>query len=194
MYVRTSLAAVALMATAACAVPSQSMVERAPTQAAPSEVVTTLAPTTAQASTPGEPVRLSIPGLGLEATVVPVRSEDGSLDPPSDPSIVGWWADGAQPGSTTGTALLTAHTVHTGGGAFDDLGDLGPADDVVVSTRNGTLQYDVERVATYTKSELAKHAADLFDQTGPGRMVLVTCDDWDGSKYLSNTVVVLRSA
>jgi hypothetical protein len=30
----------------------------------------------------------------------------------------------------------------------------------------------------------------VFAQDVPGRLVLVTCEDWDGSGYLSNAVVI----
>lgn len=194
MFVRSALAAVALLATAACANTDPPAAQDASATAPATELVTTIEPEAERPVVPGEPVRLAIPAIGVDATVVPVRSDDGSLDPPADPKLVGWWAEGVRPGSSTGAALLTAHTVHTGGGAFDDLDELDPADDVTVSTRTGTLRYDVEQVATYSKAELAERAADLFAQDGPARLVLVTCDDWDGSRYLSNTVVVLRSA
>ena len=39
-------------------------------------------------------------------------------------------------------------------------------------------------------ASLARHAAQVFDQGGPGRLVLVTCDDWNGYQYLSNAVVL----
>ena len=29
----------------------------------------------------------------------------------------------------------------------------------------------------------------MFSQDVPGRLVLITCEDWDGSRYLSNVVV-----
>jgi hypothetical protein len=30
----------------------------------------------------------------------------------------------------------------------------------------------------------------VFDQGVPGRLVLITCEDWNGSVYLSNEVVI----
>jgi hypothetical protein len=45
-------------------------------------------------------------------------------------------------------------------------------------------------VTTYRKASLAKRAAQLFDQGVRGRLVLVTCEDWNGAVYLSNVVVV----
>jgi len=120
----------------------------------------------------------------VEATV-----SDRVLLPPSDPQTVGWWADGAVPGSARGGAVLTAHTVHTGGGAFDHLDSLRPGQRVVVHTVHGRISYTVTRIHVYRKATLASHAARVFDQDLPGRLVLITCDDWDGQRYLSNAVV-----
>jgi hypothetical protein len=47
----------------------------------------------------------------------------------------------------------------------------------------------VRRVAVYAKGSLARQAERLFSQDVPGRLVLITCEDWDGSRYLSNVVV-----
>ena len=57
---------------------------------------------------------------------------DGVLTPPSDPQELGWWADGARPGDPRGSALVTGHTVSTGGGALDDLEDLDEGDRILV--------------------------------------------------------------
>jgi streptomycin 6-kinase len=35
-----------------------------------------------------------------------------------------------------------------------------------------------------------ERAEELFSQRVPGRLVLVTCEDWDGREYLSNVVVI----
>jgi hypothetical protein len=39
------------------------------------------------------------------------------------------------------------------------------------------------------RNELAQHATDVFSQDVSGRLVLVTCEDWDGERFLSNVVV-----
>jgi LPXTG-site transpeptidase (sortase) family protein len=82
--------------------------------------------------------------------------------------------------------------VHTGGGAFDNLEQLKPGDVVSVSTSRGDLSYRVTAVTTYRKQALAKNAARIFDQTVPGRLVLITCEDWNGKVYLSNAVVIAQ--
>ena len=138
----------------------------------------------------GRPTRIVIPALKVDVPAVPISSNAGVLVPPSDPQQVGWWDAGAVPGAATGRALITGHTVHTGGGAFDHLASLRPGDQVRVLTSRGTLNYTVSDVTTYHKNALARQAPQLFTQRGPGRLVLITCDDWNGHAYLSNTVVM----
>jgi LPXTG-site transpeptidase (sortase) family protein len=138
----------------------------------------------------GRPTRIDIPQLGVVAPVVAIDAVHAALTPPSDASTVGWWSGGAQPGSKRGSAVITGHTVHNGGGAFDNLGKLVPGSVVRVSTARGQLPYRVATVTTYRKATLAKRAAQLFDQSVRGRLVLVTCEDWNGEVYLSNVVVV----
>ncbi|MFF0270128.1 sortase domain-bontaining protein [Kribbella sp. NPDC004536] len=139
---------------------------------------------------PGRPTAITIPQLNVSAPVVSIKAVDAALTPPSDPTTVGWWSGGAQPGAKRGSAVITGHTVHTGGGAFDNLGQLVPGSVVQLTTVRGPLRYRVATVTTYRKATLAKRAAQVFDQGVRGRLVLVTCEDWNGSVYLSNVVVV----
>jgi sortase (surface protein transpeptidase) len=79
--------------------------------------------------------------------------------------------------------------VSTGGGAFDDLDRLHAGDHLTLWTSNGVLSYVVDDVAAYPKQSLARHARQVFSQSVPGRLVLVTCEDWNGEVYLSNQIV-----
>jgi LPXTG-site transpeptidase (sortase) family protein len=134
--------------------------------------------------------RLRIPSLGIDAPVLPITAEGSSLVPPSDPQTVGWWSDGARPGAEHGTAILTGHTVSTGGGVFDDLEHMRPGQRVQIRSHGQRLSLQVSKVTTYDKTALAKRAAEIFDQTAAGRVALVTCEDWTGGEYLSNVVVI----
>jgi LPXTG-site transpeptidase (sortase) family protein len=145
---------------------------------------------TSVAPRPGRPTSISIPQLNVTAPVVSIKAVHAALTPPSDASTVGWWSGGVQPGAARGSAIITGHTVHNGGGAFDDLEQLVPGSVVQVATVRGPLRYKVMTVTTYRKATLAKRAAQVFDQGVPGRLVLVTCEDWNGQIYLSNVVVV----
>nr|WP_238355011.1 class F sortase [Kribbella sandramycini] len=144
------------------------------------------------AAKPGRPVRLSVPRLLIDAAVVGITAERGTLVPPSNPRKLGWWSGGAQPGARVGSAVVTGHTVHSGGGAFDELGQLRPGDVIGVTTAQGRLGYRVAGVTTYRKQSFARNAERILDQTVPGRLVLITCEDWNGQVYLSNTVVIAR--
>jgi len=126
----------------------------------------------------------------VTAPVVPITTEGSTLVPPSDPTTIGWWSGGAAPGAEVGTAVLTGHTVSTGGGAFDDLDLMQPGQRVLVRDGEHALEYVVRSVTVYRKQTLAAHAAELFDQQARGRLALVTCEDWDGTSYLSNAVVI----
>lgn len=138
----------------------------------------------------GGPTRILLPQIAVSAQVIPIAADGRSLTPPSNPRVVGWWSSGAQPGAGLGSAVLTAHTVHTGGGAFDDLDKLRPGAIVTVISSTRRIRYVATSVTNYPKRSLAKHAAELFDQTTRGRLVLVTCEDWNGEVYLSNAVVI----
>ena len=137
----------------------------------------------------GAPRRVVVPTLGIDAPVFPIKTVGDTLVPPSDPQELGWWADGAKPGSGTGSALVTGHTVNAGGGALDDLETLERGDRVTVRTDRGRVSYAVGRVRIFSKGAVADHAERLFSQEAPGRLVLVTCEDWNGEVYLSNVVV-----
>ena len=147
---------------------------------------------------PGRPARgaapeaVVVPALGIEAAVSGITLQQGALTPPADPQQIGWWSEGAAPGAGAGAAVLTGHTVHTGGGAFDDLEELAAGDDVVVRTARGRVTYVVDSVRVLDRDELARESADIFDQSGAARLVLITCEDWDGTAYRSNVVVTAR--
>jgi sortase (surface protein transpeptidase) len=143
---------------------------------------------------PGAPEQLEVPALGIDAPVIPIGAPGGVLTPPSDPQTLGWWADGARPGEKQGSALVTGHTVHSGGGAMDDLELLDAGDRVWMRTDRSRIGYDVRRVVVLGKGELAQRAEQLFDQGVPGRLVLITCEDWNGVEYLSNVVVTATPA
>lgn len=124
--------------------------------------------------------------------MTPIRTVDGVLTPPPDPQQVGWWSGGARAGAGEGAAVVTGHTVHTGGGAFDDLETLSPGDRVVVRSGGDALAYRVGTVEVMGRDELARRSGAVFGQTGPARLVLITCEDWDGTGYRSNVVVTAK--
>lgn len=184
------------MAVAAITLPGQSSDPQRPV-AVPPAAVSAFDPPTSGAPLkplphPSRPTGLIIPALGVRAPVVPLAAEGEVLTPPGDVSEVGWWRAGRRPGARNGNVLITGHTVHTGGGVFDNLGDLTVDDQIEVDTRTGPLVYQVVEVRYLSVAQLAAEAPDLFAHGGPSRLVLVTCAGWDGAQYAyhGNTVVI----
>jgi len=137
----------------------------------------------------GSPLEVVVTRLGVDSKVIPISGQSGALLPPSDPQVLGWWQEGRGVGAEAGSAVITGHTVHTGGGAFDHLGELVPGDSIKVRTKTGWISYVVQLSRVYSTSALAQNAASIFRQEGPGRLVLITCSNFNGSIYLSNAVV-----
>ena len=123
----------------------------------------------------------------IDAPIVPLEMADSALTPPDDPRVVGWW--GKRAGARHGTTLLTGHTVHDGGGTFDDLEHT----PVGARAHLNRHSYEVRSVRVISKDELARRAPDLFAQNGRPKLVLVTCEDYDRTTghYASNVVVTL---
>jgi LPXTG-site transpeptidase (sortase) family protein len=151
-----------------------------------------LDPAESQAAAIEGPYTLRIPRIGVEAPVVPIESnEDRVLLPPRDPGIAGWWRDGAAPGEPEGSAVLVGHTVrNNGGGVFDHVGTLRNGDTIEVEGSRSALTYRVQSVEVLSKEDVARDAEQIFTQTGPGRLVVITCDDFDGTTWRSNIVTV----
>lgn len=151
-----------------------------------------LPPATRAPSSPGDPLRLVIPDLDVDANMMGILAPGGVLVPPSNPQVIGWWADGARPGDDRGSALVTGHTVSTGGGALDDLDLIEDGAEIRVESAGADVTYEVSDVEVLSKHELATEAESLFSQSVSGRLVVVTCEDWDGEAYLSNVVVTAK--
>lgn len=137
----------------------------------------------------GAPREVRVPRLHVSSDVLPISGRSGALVPPADAQELGWWKEGRVAGARHGSAVVTGHTVHTGGGAFDHLGELVPGDTVRVRTDHGWIRYVVRRSTVYSTAALARNAEEILRRGGDGRLVLITCDDWNGHEYLSNAVV-----
>lgn len=144
-----------------------------------------------EAMTPAAPVRLIVPTIRLKAPIIPIEvTPEGVLYPPDDVDEVGWWQRSAKPGADQGQTVITGHTVHSGGGVMNELGELDPGDPVRVRTPEGVLDYETTEVFVYTRAELAENAEELFKQDREDvRLVLITCTDWENGEYQSNIIV-----
>lgn len=160
----------------------------------------------AAAATPAEPApalparpraavaqSVSLPVLGVTASVHPIGSTGGVVDVPEDPAQVGFYTGSVLPGSPTGSTVLVGH-VNYGNvpGALIGLTDVHEGDVVQVATIDGrTLEYRITAREVFGKSEGLP--ADLFVTDGPARLVLITCGgpfDTVAQRYEDNVVVV----
>lgn len=140
------------------------------------------------------PVRLRAPAIDLDAPVVPVGVDaEGAMAVPTRVADVGWYRFGPAPGEPAGSAVLAGHVDDRlqGRGAFAALEDLRPGDEVLVDGATGPVAHRVREVRTWAKTEVPLD--ELFAETGPARLVLVTCDgpfDRERRSYRDNLVVV----
>ena len=139
------------------------------------------------------PARLRVAALRVDAPVVPVSVDaGGGLELPDDPSVLGWWAGGADPGAGTGTVVVAGHidTKEAGPGVMARVVDLPVGAGLVLSDAHGrSVAYTVAAIRTYDKDDLP---ASIFARSGRERLVLVTCGGPFDSRthhYRDNIVV-----
>ena len=152
----------------------------------------------------GAGATLVIPALQVRAPVVATGAVDGSMTIPADIHTVGWYDGADSSGSTTtsaptpwpgqpGVSVLAGHVDWSGEGpgALYYIGQLVVGDpiEVIGSNRETTYWRVSEPPITISKAALP---ADLFSNSGPPKLALVTCGgpfDAATGHYLDNVVV-----
>lgn len=148
-------------------------------------------PSRASTCRAGEPARLVIPALGVDAPferigLDPIAEPDTEgrrpLGNPKDRTRAGWYADGPRPGTGTGTVLTNGHTYRDNSAIFkEDFAERIAVGQLIhVRQRNGsTCSYSVSRVwrevdaaRDYPRIVVSEH---LYDFEGPERLFLTTC-------------------
>jgi hypothetical protein len=158
----------------------------------PAPSITLTAPA---AATPGTPVRLRAPSVGIDAALTGIGVDGaGALVPPADDAVAGWYRQGPAPGAP-GPAVLAGHVDGPDGPAvFFRLRDLAVGDPVLVERADGTT-------ARFVVTALARHPKDTFPTASvygpvPGaELRLITCGgafDRAAGSYLDNLVVSAR--
>jgi hypothetical protein len=59
---------------------------------------------------------------------------------------------------------------------------------------DATLTYRVQSIDVLSKDEVARNSEEIFAQTWAGRLVPVTCGNWDGKSWRSNVMPTATSA
>jgi LPXTG-site transpeptidase (sortase) family protein len=139
------------------------------------------------------PERLTLPG-GAEAAVLAAQTVDGELKVPTNVDYVGWWDGSAEAGDPFGSTVIAGHvdSAAQGIGFFARLLRIKLGAKVTVQGSGHRLIYKVVSVQTVAKQALASDSA-AFAQTGPHRLVLITCTGnyhRDRGGYDRNLVVI----
>ena len=178
-------------------VPVASPVGPATTKVSPNPPATptttaTTATTAARRQTAAVPRRLTIPTLGVDATVVSVgKNPDGSMQIPGG-FEAGWYQPGPRPGDSFGSAVIAAHVDHAGSpGIFIDLARLELGTNVEVSDQSG----DTHRFVVTERFQVDKDllpSSELFRSNGSPTLTLITCGgsyDRKHRHYADNIVI-----
>lgn len=145
--------------------------------------------TSTHAETSSKPGHLLSPGahllithLGIDAPVDDVGLAGSVMQVPMDPRRVGWWSDGARPGSSRGSIVIVGHINYAGTvGALGVLPHARIGDIVGLVEPKTTERYRIVAVRSYPKTSGLPAAA--FSRTGPAQLVLITC----GGSFDSST-------
>ncbi|MFC8590446.1 class F sortase [Streptomyces atroolivaceus] len=126
---------------------------------------------------PSAPVRIRIPGIGVDAPMTGLGlGPGGSLDvPPSgDPNLAGWYEDGTPPGAE-GTAIVAGHVDNAEGpSVFYALGSLKKGSTVEIGRKDGrTAVFSVDAVEVYDKDDFPDER--VYDPTPHASLRLITC-------------------
>lgn len=150
-------------------------------------------PPTSAAPQPLAPNTVLLPKGGRSALVRSGVAGDGTLQIPNGVDKAALW--GAALDGPAGATLIAGH-INWGGvaGPFAELWGAQAGQTVTVVDSTGKrLAFVVDQILTVDKDNLPQHADELFGQTGPHRLVLVTCGGkWVGGVlgYDQNRVVV----
>jgi len=164
----------------------------------PAPPTTAPAPPAAQPSNPAPPPpqapgTVRLPAGGTATLVRTDLGAGGELPVPADLRQATWW--GADLNAAGGASVFAGHVNWRGAtGPFAELWSARIGGEVtIVDSAGRTRRYRVSQLVTVHKDDLPARADDLFGQSGPHRVVLVTCGGrWVGGSdgYEENRVVV----
>lgn len=141
------------------------------------------------------PEHLTLPG-NADAAVHPAATVNGLLQVPENVRHVGWWDGSAYAGEAFGSTVIAGHVDSdtSGIGFFARLRRIKVGDTVTLREDSHRLRYRVTSVKEVPRKALATNS-QAFQQTGPHRLVLITCTGnfrRDRGGYESNLVVVAK--
>ncbi|MDX3074318.1 sortase domain-bontaining protein [Streptomyces sp. MI02-7b] len=154
--------------------------------------------TSARAADPAghTPVRLDIARARVHARVLDLGlNDDGSLQTPGAEEgrrWAGWYDRSAAPGDPGTAVMVGHHDTGSGRGVFHDLGDLRPADTVVVTRRDGSrARFTVTRVVRVPGR--SRPAEAWSTGAGGPSLRLITCTRGQGDSLIVDAAAVRSS-
>lgn len=145
------------------------------------------------------PQQIEIPTINVRAPVVQVGlEEDGAMEAPNGPDIIGWYTGSVAPG-ITGNALVTAHvdwldrrTGQSEEAVFWNLHELQQGDRVIVhSEEDKTFTYTVKESVLVAFDD--PDALEYLQPTDEAILTLITCEgdfDQETRNYDQRRIVV----
>lgn len=138
------------------------------------------------------PVRLRIPGIGVDAPVTRLGlAKDGSLDvpPAGKGDVAGWFKDGTTPGAK-GTAIVAGHVDNARGPAvFYSLGTLEKGQRIEVTREDRrTAVFTVDAVEVYDNADFPDQK--VYGKKDRAELRVITCGGGFSEKtgYRGNVV------
>jgi hypothetical protein len=152
-----------------------------------------------ETSDAARPVRVALSSVGIEAPVRPVGvAEDGQMQLPPDPRVMGWYRFGPAPGTESGGSVVIAGHLDSkrfGLGPLARLRDMEVGQPIEVALADGTTStYTVVAVQRFDRQGLPE---EPFSRQGPERLRVITCGgeyDPDAGGYQQNLVVTAAPA
>lgn len=138
------------------------------------------------------PQSISIPAIGVRATVIPLGlNGDGTLEVPSTSSETGWFRGGPEPGEP-GASILVGHVSSAAGPAvFYHLRALRRGDEVKIDLEDGsTVRFTVR--SSFSTPKVRFPTDTVYRHGGAPTLTLITCDgafDASTGHYVDNYVV-----
>jgi len=140
---------------------------------------------------PGDPLRVTIPAIDVDAALVPVGLKpDGAMQTP-DFGLAAWYSPGPRPGEA-GPSVLVAHvdSAVNGPDVFHRLKDIAAGDEVVVHYRTSAVTFVVTGKEQAAKTALP--AERIWNGASAPVLRLITCGgafDRAARSYLDNVIV-----
>jgi hypothetical protein len=140
------------------------------------------------------PTKLRLPSGRTAPILQSGVRDDGSLEIPDDPAVVGWWTGGALAGEPYGGTVIAGHvdSRRYGLGALAEMRDVREGQLVVLANAKLDVTYRITSITNVPQARLAADT-DVFSQSVAHRLVLITCGGPFNTKthhYTENIIVV----